>query len=77
MDLYMQIQFSDQNGAGIYIFIALALMQINTENKHLNFTQTIKDLIPFLKGNVKHHRYCTTYNDSLHALCCLKLSILL
>ena len=73
----MQIQFSDQNGAGIYIFIALALMQINTENKHLNFTQTIKDLIPFLKGNAKHHRYCTTYNDSLHALCCLKLSILL
>jgi hypothetical protein len=35
MDLYMQIQFSDQNGAGIYIFIALALMQINMENKHL------------------------------------------
>lgn len=75
----MQIQFSDQNGAGIYIFIALALMQINMENKHLTLTQTIKDLIPFLLyiGNVKHHRYCTTYNDSLHALCCLKLSILL
>ena len=47
MDLYMQIQFSDQNGAGIYIFIALALMQINMENKHLTLTQTIKDLIPF------------------------------